>query len=403
MTVLREALLDRESGVSMEDGRIVAIRTLDGREFRGKYFIDATYEGDLMAAAGVSYTVGREANAKYGEEWNGVQTGVLHHSHHFSDRQLSPYRIPGEPESGLLWGVSAEDPGAYGEGDHRLQAYCFRTCLTREPANRVPFPRPEGYDSTRYDLLVRILDDGWRETFNKFDPIPNLKTDVNNHGPFSFDYIGANYDYPEAGYERRREIIEDHYTYQMGMLYFYANDPRVPQEIQERMRQWGLSRDEFTDNGHWPHQIYVREARRMVGDYVMSEQDVLAKRPVSRPIGMGSYVMDSHNVQRYVTAEGHVQNEGDIGAKPKKPYPIAYGAILPKREECTNLLVPVAVSSSHIAFGSIRMEPVFMVLGQSAALATILALEDGAPLQDLDYTRLTEELTRAGQVLEMKE
>ncbi|MEM7371823.1 MAG: FAD-dependent oxidoreductase [Bacteroidota bacterium] len=398
--VLRNEWLDREAGVIVENGNIQSIRMLSGKTFEAKIFIDASYEGDLMAAAGVSYHVGREANAVYGENWNGIQTGVLHHRHHFADMNMSPYKIAGDSSSGVLARISTADPGIKGEGDKKVQAYCFRLCLTKHPDNRIPFERPLGYDSTQYELLARIFDAGWRETFQKFDPIPNAKTDVNNHGPMSFDNIGMNYDYPEASYERRQEIIQEHERYQKGWLYFIANDPRVPEEVQSEMQQWGLAKDEFLDNGHWPHQIYVREARRMIGEFVMTEHEVQSSRPVNEPIGMGSYTMDSHNIQRYITPEGYVQNEGDIGVKPKQAYQIHLGSILPKRSECSNLLVPVAVSSSHIAFGSIRMEPVFMILGQSAGTVAAMALDQGIGIHELTYAQLRERLLQDGQVLE---
>ncbi len=403
--VLRDEWLDRENGVTVEEGKITAIRTLSGKEFTGKMFIDATYEGDLMAAAGVSYHVGREANSVYGEEWNGVQTGVYHHKHHFKvlDQPIDPYWIPGDPSSGLLPRISAEDPGVKGEGDNKVQAYCFRTCMSNHPDNRVPFPRPANYDSTQYELLVRIFDAGWREWFGKFDMIPNRKTDTNNHGPFSSDNIGMNYDYPEASYERRKEIIKEHEDYQKGLLYFVANDPRVPKETQEEFQKWGLAKDEFTDNGNWPHQIYVREARRMIGSYVMTENELLQKKPTPESVGMGSYTIDSHNIQRYVDENGHVHNEGDIGVPLPQPYEIAYGSLVPKKEEIQNLVVPVAVSASHIAFGSIRMEPVFMILGQSAATAAVMAMEQGIPVQDLPYAELRTRLLADGQVLTLED
>lgn len=399
--IYRDEWLDRENGVELEDGKIVSFTTLSGQTYKASVFIDATYEGDLMAAAGVNYHVGRESNATYNETWNGIQVGVLHHRHHFGDMEISPYLIPGDPSSGVLPRISQENPGVKGEGDQKVQAYCFRTCLTRVADNRVPFPRPDTYDSTQYELLVRILDAGWNEVFHKFDAIPNLKTDVNNHGPFSFDNIGYNYDYPEASYERRREIIREHEEYQKGMLYFIANDPRIPEEIQKEMQSWGLARDEFLDNGNWPHQIYVREARRMIGDFVMTENEIQGKSPVSRSIGMGSYTMDSHNIQRYITPEGYVQNEGDIGVRPKEPYKIDLGTILPKKEECSNLLVSVAVSSSHIAFGSIRMEPVFMILGQSAATVAALSLEADKAVQEIPYSQIRQVLMDDRQVLEL--
>jgi hypothetical protein len=396
--VYRDEWLDREDGVKIEGGRIRSVTMLSGRTFTGKMFIDATYEGDLMAAAGVSYRVGREANSEYGELWNGVQTGVLHHSHYFS-KPLSPYRIPGDPSSGLLPRVSDRPPGEKGSSDRRVQAYCYRMCLTDHPDNRVPFPKPDGYDPDQYELLLRVFATGWREGFQKFDAIPNRKTDTNNHGPFSTDNIGMNYDYPEADYERRREILEEHESYQKGLMYFLANDSAVPADVRGKMSGWGLANDEFMDNANWPRQIYVREARRMVGAYVMTEHDVLGTRPVPQPVGMGSYTLDSHNVQRYITPEGFVQNEGDIGVPVAQPYRIAYGSLTPRKLECENLLVPVCVSCTHIAFGSIRMEPVFMILGQSAAAAAVQAIRSGRAVQDIDYGRLADQLRQDGQRL----
>ncbi len=401
--VNRDEWLDRGKGVVMKKGKILSITTLCGKTYKGKVFVDATYEGDLMAAAGVNYTVGREANSVYGEEWNGIQVGVLHHTHHFDDMQISPYVVPGDPASGVLARISTEPPGEKGAGDNKVQAYCFRTCLTKVEANRIPFAKPEGYDSTQYELLLRVYDACWRQTFNKFDLIPNAKTDVNNHGPFSFDNIGMNYDYPEASYKRRKEIIREHETYQKGLLYFIANDPRIPEEVQSEMKQWGLAKDEFLDNGHWPHQIYVREARRMIGEFVMTENEIMDCSLVDESIGMGSYTMDSHNIQRYIKPDGFVQNEGDIGVRPPIPYRIALGSILPKKDECSNLLVPVAVSSSHIAFGSIRMEPVFMILGQSAGTLAAMAIERKVGIHDLSYEEIRSKLIEDGQILEYKE
>jgi len=399
--VERDAWLDRANGVKKNGARITAITTLAGKTYTGKMFIDATYEGDLMAAAGVSYHVGREANAQYGETVNGVQVGVLHHRHHFGvlKTPVSPYVVAGDPKSGLLPRVSAEPPGEFGTADQRVQAYCFRMCLTNHPENRIPFPKPAGYDAAQYELLLRIFATGWRETFEKFDPIPNHKTDTNNHGPFSTDNIGRNYDYPDGSYERRREIIAEHETYQKGWLYFIANDPRVPADVQTAMRAWGLPKDEFADNGNWSRQLYIREARRMIGSYVMTENELLKKKPTPDSVGMGSYTIDSHNVQRYITPEGTVQNEGDIGVPTKGPYEIAYGSLVPKRGEVDNLLVPVCVSSTHIAFGSIRMEPVFMILGQSAATAAALAIDAQQPVQDVAYPALRERLLADGQIL----
>ncbi|MDB6033420.1 MAG: xly 3 [Verrucomicrobiales bacterium] len=399
--VQRDEWLDRERGVNKSGARITSITTLSGKTYSGRSFIDATYEGDLMAAAGVAYHVGREANSVYGEKWNGVQVGVLHHRHHFGvlKDKIDPYVVPGDPKSGVVWGVSTGSPGIYGEGDKKVQAYCYRYCVTDDPDNRISFPKPDGYDPARYELLLRVFSAGWRETFTKFDPIPNRKTDSNNHGPFSTDNIGMNYDYPEATYERRRTILKEHENYQKGWLYFIANDPRVPGDVQEKMRDWGLPKDEFKDNGGWPHQIYVREARRMIGRFVMTENELTRRRPTPEPVGMGSYTIDSHNVQRYITPEGSVQNEGDIGI-PIRPYQISFGSLLPRKGQAQNLVVPVCVSSSHIAFGSIRMEPVFMILGQSAATAAALAINAGQAVQDVPYAKLRERLLKDGQVLD---
>lgn len=398
LKIHREKRLDRERGVTVKKNRITEISMLDGTAYRSRVYIDATYEGDLMAAAGVSYAVGRESNAQYGETLNGVQARNAV-SHQF-DHDISPFIDPDDPASGLLPRIQKGSPGEEGSGDKRVQAYNFRMCLTTEEENRVPFPKPEGYDPLQYELLGRYLDAGWRGIWVKFDPAPNHKTDANNHGAFSTDNIGMNYDYPEASYERREEILREHERYQKGLMWYLANDPRVPEDVKERMSSWGLARDEFKDNGHWPHQIYVREARRMVGDFVMTEWHLRGKKPTGKSIGMGSYNMDSHHVQRYVDARGYARNEGDIQVNPGGPYLISYDAIIPRREEATNLLVPVCLSSSHIAYGSIRMEPVFMILGQSAAAAAGIAVRQDIPVQDVGYDVLRPELLRLGQVLE---
>ncbi|QHV97663.1 FAD-dependent oxidoreductase [Spirosoma endbachense] len=397
--IYRDEWLDRsKTGITKSAGVVRSFRTMKGTVYEGKMFIDATYEGDLMAASGIKYHVGREANSVYGEKWNGVETEVFQHGHYFK-ANVSPYVVAGDPKSGLLPEVSPNPPGEKGDGDNKIQAYCFRMCLSNHPGNRVPFPKPAGYNANRYELLARVFATGWRETFDKFDPIPNRKTDTNNHGPFSTDYLGKNYDYPEATYQRRKQIIKDHELYQKGLMYFLSNDPRVPDDVQAKMKQWGLAKDEFTENGNWPRQLYIREARRMLGEFVMTEEDVLAKTSVPDPIGMGSYSLDAHNAQRYVKKDGYVQNEGDIGVHPDKPYSIAYGSILPKENECRNVLVPVCVSSSHIAFGSIRMEPVFMILGQSAATAAVLAIDNKVSPQKLPYEKLQAALLKDKQRL----
>ena len=396
--VLRGEWLDRKMGVVKKKGNIISFSTLSGKVFKGKMFIDATYEGDLMAAAGINYHVGREGNAKYNETFNGVQTGVFQHDHHFKSN-ISPYKIKDDPSSGLLPYISAEPPGEFGAADKKIQAYCFRMCMTNHPENSVAFPKPDNYDASKYELLLREFNTGRNDWFSKFDVLPNKKTDTNNHGAFSSDFIGMNYDYPEADYQRRAEIIKQHYDYQAGLLWFVANDPRVPDAIRTKMASYGLAKDEFKDNNHWPHQIYVRESRRMIGDYITTEHDVMQRIETPESIGMGSYHIDSHNTQRYVTSEGYVQNEGDIGVKPPGPYRISYGSIVPKKEECTNLFVPVCVSSSHIAYGSIRMEPVFMILGQSAAVAACLAIDEKCAIQDVSYIQLKKLLENKNQIL----
>jgi hypothetical protein len=400
--VIRDVWLDRAKGVTKKGQRIVSITTLDGRTYAGRMFIDATYEGDLMAAAGVSYTVGREANSQYGETLNGVQTRRAV-SHQFTNK-VDPYIIPGNPASGLLPRIHDQEPGEEGGADKKIQAYNFRLCMTNVPANRMPFEKPEGYDPRQYELLLRDLGAGSRHVFGKFDPVPNGKTDTNNHGSFSTDNIGMNWDYPEASYERRKDIIREHERYQKGYYYFLINDERVPSDVRGKMSEWGLAKDEFRDNGGWPHQIYVREARRMVSDFVITENHVRRSRGTPDSVGMGSYNMDSHNVQRYVARDadgrGHAHNEGDIQVSPGGPYPISYRAIVPKAGEVENLFVPMALSASHIAFGSIRMEPVFMILGQSAATASALAIDANLAAQDVPYPKLRERLLADGQVLD---
>jgi len=397
--ILRDKWLDRENGVKMEKGKIISITMLDGTTYKAKIFIDATYEGDLMAAAGVNYHVGREANSVYKEQWNGVQKEEFHHSHNFGDRKISPYVIPGDPTSGVLPRISTEDPGEQGSGDHRVQAYNYRLCTTNAEGNVVPFEKPENYDPAQYELLRRVFESGRYSMFGG-GKIPNMKRDVNNVGPFSSDNIGMNYEYPEASYEKRKEILEEHIAYHKGLLYFWGHDESVPERFRISIKKWGLAKDEFADNGHWPYQIYVREARRMIGEFVMTENEILGKNKVTQSIGMGSYTMDSHNAQRYITKEGYVQNEGDLGIDAEEPYQIHLGTILPKEDECKNLLVPAAVSSSHIAFGSIRMEPVFMILGQSAGTLAGLALEDKKSLHDISYGSLRTALQKDGQILE---
>jgi hypothetical protein len=392
-----EQRLLETGGVTREGATLRSIRMEGGRTYEAGAFVDATYEGDLMAAAGVSYTVGREGNDVYGETLDGVQTA--HAVSHQFKVPVDPYRRPGRPGSGLLFGVHEGGPGAEGSGDRRVQAYNFRLTLTDAPANALPIPRPEGYDSSRYELLRRYIAKGVFDALDLNSPMPNRKTDVNNHGAFSSDFVGANYDYPEGDRTTRERIVRAHVSYVMGMWYFLQNDPRLPERVRRAASRFGLCRDEFPDNGHWPRQLYVREARRMVNDHVMSEHHCRGERRVDDPVGLAAYGMDSHNTQRYV-ADGSARNEGDVQVGVPGPYPVGYGAIVPRRSEATNLLVPVALAASHIAYGSIRMEPVFMILGQSAATAAVLALEGDGVVQDVEYARLRERLLADGQILE---
>ncbi|AYO78943.1 FAD-dependent oxidoreductase [Sphingobium yanoikuyae] len=401
VTVVRSQPIDRRDGaVEVKAGRVVAFRSGTGRRFAGRVFIDASYEGDLMAGAGVGFAVGREANATYGETLNGVQ--MANTTNHQFTLDVDPYVVPGKPGSGLLPRVTADPIAPDGTGDHRIQAYTFRMCLTDVPANRTPFPRPRHYDPRQYALLKRYMDAGYRDFFRKFDRIPNGKTDTNNFGAFSFDDIGMNYRYPEGTDTERAAIIQEHVDYQQGLLWFMANDPGVPAETRTEMSRWGLCKDEFTGNGNWPREVYVREARRMVSDFVMAEPHLRGTKATPRPVGMGSYNMDSHNVRRIVDARGFARNEGNIEVSPERAYPISYDAIIPKRQEATNLLVPVALSASHIAYGSIRMEPVFMILGQSAAAAASIAIREGRSVQDVDYGMLKQQLLSEQQILALE-
>jgi hypothetical protein len=393
--------LDRsDKGVILHGERLSTFRTESGKSFGASVFIDASYEGDLMAAAGVSYAVGREPNAKYGETLNGVERAQNTHSHRFVVK-VDPFLKPGDQASGLLFGIEKDPLPKDGEGDHRLQAFCFRMCMSNVKENSVPFPKPADYDEARYELLFRNFEAGDLRFPMKPDLMPNGKTDTNNNCAVSTDYIGRNYGYADASYAERKRIVKEHASYQKGLMWSLANHRRVPQKIRDEMAKWGLAKDEFTDNGNWPHQIYVREARRLVSDYVMTEHDCRRTRVTPEPVGMGSYNMDSHNCARYVTPEGFVQNEGDVQVSPGGPYQVSYKAIVPKAGECPNLLCPVCLASSHIAYGSIRMEPVFMVLGQSAATAACLAIDDKCAVQKVEYAKLKERLLKDKQVLEL--
>lgn len=386
-----------KTGVEKKAGRILSIRLESGKTVAGKIFVDASYEGDLLAFAGVSYHVGREANSVYGETLNGVQTKNA--THHQFVPGVDPYVKKGDKSSGLLPGVHGDGPGEEGSGDARVQAYNFRMCVTDVPANRVPFTEPAGYDPLRYELLLRNFEAG--EKRSPWNPVlmPNRKTDANNNFGFSSDNIGMNYAWPDADYATRDKLYAEHLLYQQGLLWTLASNPRVPEKIRAEFNRWGLCKDEFTDNGGYSHQLYVREARRMISSYVMNQNDCQGRRVCDDSVGLGAYNMDSHNVQRYVDANGHVRNEGDIQVG-VSPYAISYKSIVPREEECNNLFAPVCLSASHIAYGSIRMEPVFMVLGQSSATAACLAIDAGVTVQKLDYAQLKERLLADKQVLE---
>jgi hypothetical protein len=370
--------------------------TTSNRIIRANQFIDCSYEGDLMAQAGVEFTVGREANSQYNETFNGVQ---FRDKHQFPDG-VDPYVVPGKPESGLLWGIDTTKLAPNGRGDKTVQAYNYRLCFTDDPANRIPITRPDGYDSTKYELLLRqIAKNVPKElTWNlmHFIMMPNRKTDINNCGGLSTDMIGANYDYPNGTYAQRAAIIRDHEVYTKGLFYFIGHDPRMPKHLRDEMLQWGYPKDEYTDTDNFTPQLYIREARRLVGEYVMTQANCEGKTVVPDPIGMAAYTMDSHNCQRLVVPDANgvpmVRNEGDVQVGGFPPYPVSYRAIIPKKGSIQNLLVPVCLSASHIAYGSIRMEPVFMVLAQSAAQAACLAIDDSKAVQDISVPTLQQQI-----------
>jgi len=377
--------------------RLRSIRVSDGRDtltVNAGWFIDASYEGDLMACGGVSYRVGREDNSEYGERWNGSQ---FLHGHQFPDG-VDPFVVPGDPSSGLLWGISSQTLKPDGTGDSLVQAYNYRICLTDRSDNMIPIACPENYDPSRYELLLRLYDSqkdkrGLNDYFI-WSRMPNGKTDINNRGAFSTDMIGMNYDYPEASWEERQVIIKAHKDYTLGLLYFVANDPRVPAELRSEVGRWGLPKDEYVRFGNWTPQLYVRECRRMVGEYVATQADCDNRKIAPEGIAYAAYTMDSHNTERIVVEKDGkymVKNEGNAEIYGGLPYPISYRSITPKRDECTNLLVPVCLSASHIAYGSIRMEPVFMCLGQAAGMAVALASRQGLTrVQDVNYRQIVD-------------
>ncbi len=392
----------RIKSVQKDGTRIRAITFENGNRIEARMFVDASYEGDLLARAGVSYIVGREDNKTFGETVNGFQISFTHQFRF----PVDPYRVPGDPQSGLLPGISSEPLLKLGTGDKRVQAYNFRMWLVKA-SEGLPFPKPAGYQRDEYALLLRYLttkpDFPWDFTY-KYGPIKLNLADCNNAGPFSTDFVGASYDWPEADYSARERMFQAHVTYQQGLMWFLAHDETVPERLRALVAKFGLPKNEFPETGGWPHELYVREARRMVSDYVMTQHDCAGQRVLPDSVGLGSYTMDSHHTAR-VVVDGKVLAEGDfeyLGGK-MRPYPISYRAIVPRQRECENLLVPVCLSSTHVAFGSIRMEPVFMILGQSAGTAAVLALDAGVPVQQLDYARLRERLLADGQFLTWNE
>jgi len=393
----------RLASVQKHGGHLEQIVMENGKVYRAKMFIDATYEGDLMAKAGVGYTVGREPNTKYGETLNGIRAQTPKHQFAVP---VDPFVRRGDPGGGLLPFVQSIDPGSRGAGDRSVQAYNVRLCYTRNPTNRLPNTPPPKYDPAKYELLARylealaaaghkpVLDDFWNPIW-----MPNGKTDINNNGGFSTDFIGANYDYPEGDYATRARICQAHEDYVRGFVYFVVTSSRVPENMRKEMQTWGPAQDEFLDTGGWPHQLYIREARRMISDYVMTEHNCRGQVKAEDPVGLAAYTMDSHNCRR-VVRDGHAENEGDVQVGGFPPYPISYRAIIPRELECDNLAVPVCLSATHISYGSIRMEPVFMILGQSAATAAGLAIDGNLAVQDVPYVKLRERLLQDGQVLE---
>lgn len=392
--------LREKTGVVKSGTRIVSIITENGQKFSGKIFADCSYEGDLMAQAGVDYTVGRESSAQYGESLAGVRERTP--LHQFLVR-ISPYDANGK----LLPEVDPGPKAAAGTGDKKVQSYNFRMILSEDPANQIPFPKPPDYDPRRYELLARYLNAmqkklGRPQIMNEVTliaRIPNKKADINNQGAFSTDYIGKSWNYPDGDYATRKRIWEDHINYTKGFFYFLAHDPRVPASLRNEVNRWGLAKDEFVDTDHWPHQLYIREARRMIGEYVMTQKDIQTDLKKPDVIGMGSYNSDSHNVQRLATSDGAVENEGDMQV-PVTPYQIPYRMILPKRQQATNLLVPVAFSASHVAYSTLRMEPQYMIIGQAAGVAAAMALRTDRPVQEIDAAALSAKLKSQGAVFE---
>ncbi len=402
VTVVLNHRLREKDGVVKNGLTLTRIVMEDGTSYAANIFIDSSYEGDLMAQAGVSYIWGRESTSQYGESLAGVRGETPKH-------QFTVNISPRDAAGKLLPEISPDPPGPPGSADKKVQSYNFRMCFSDDPANQVPFPKPPGYDPHRYELLAFLLKartaaEGAPPRLNtlmKIDRIENHKTDVNNNGAFSTDYLGGSWDYPNASYAKRQEIWDATKNYTEGFFYFLANDPQVPPTTQKEMRGWGLCKDEYADDDNWPYQLYIREARRMVGDFVMTQKDLQTDRTKPDPIGMGSYNSDSHNVERIISPQGFVRNEGDMQV-PVQPYQIPYRIMVPKRGEAGNLLVPVAFSASHVAYSSVRMEPQYMILGQAAGEAAKLAIEEHRAVQDVDTAALTARLRKRGAVMEYR-
>lgn len=396
ITVLLDRRLDSTYTTDKTITHIDVVSSKDGSgtsRVKAKVFIDCSYEGDLMAGAGVSFTIGRESNSAFNETYNGVQ---LMEGHQFPDG-IDPYKHAGDRSSGLLWGIDTATLEPNGTGDSSIQAYNYRICLTDDPRNRRDIERPANYDSTRYELLLRLINaqPGKRKLNDYFivSRMPNNKTDINNRGGFSSDMIGFNHTYPYASYAERKNIIRAHEDYTKGLLYFIGHDNKVPEQLRNEMLKWGYPKDEYTDNNNWSPQLYIRESRRMRGAYVMTQHNCEGREVVSDTVGLAAYTMDSHNCRRLVVNE-MVKNEGNVEVGGFGPYPISYRAIIPRKEECTNLYVPVCLSATHIAYGSIRMEPVFMVLAQSAGVAASMAIDKQVPVQEVDIRILQHHLRK---------
>lgn len=399
--VRQRAIAEAPDAVELKEGRIVALRAENGERYAGHAFVDASYEGDLMARARVSHIIGRESNAEFGETMNGIRlAGVIGSG----ERSVDPWVRPGDPSSGLLPFIDRALWGKPGDGDARTQTYCYRMTLTDDPANRIPITKPANFNPLWHEVLVRTLQlapDTPLQKILSLTPMPNRKTDTNQ-----VNFIGGNRDYITASHRERERIAALHRDFAIGQLWVLANDERVPAAVREEMKPWGWAKDEFTDNGHFPHQLYVREARRMRGAFVMKEENLRRERRVDagHSVAIGSYALDSHVVSRVLDEQGRLRNEGShLDTRAVRPYPISYYSLVPQRAECANLLVPICLSATHVAYTSIRMEPVYMVLGQAAGAAAALALDGKLAVQDVSYPRLREVLTAAGSVLSLPE